>query len=64
MSKIDLTINREILAKNVAKAKDNGVIIPTIAQMQNPKTIPAPIQEKLKGVGLWDVNPQIGRAHV
>ena len=57
MSKIDLTINREILAKNVAKAKDNGVIIPTIAQMQNPETIPAPIQEKLKGVGLWDVNP-------
>ena len=41
MSKIDLTINREILAKNVAKAKDNGVIIPTIAQMQNPETIRA-----------------------
>ena len=31
MSKIDLTINKEVLAKNVAKAKENNVIIPTIA---------------------------------
>ena len=57
MSKIDLTINKEVLAKNVAKAKENNVIIPTIAQMQNPETIPGAIQEKLKTVGLWDVNP-------
>ena len=57
MSKIDLTIHREILSKNVQKARENNVIIPTIAQMQNPETIPAPIQEKLRGVGLWDVNP-------
>ena len=28
MSKIDLTINKEVLAKNVAKAKENNVIIP------------------------------------
>ena len=57
MSKIDLTINKEILQKNIQKAKENNVIIPTIAQMQNPETIPAAIQEKLKSVGLWDVNP-------
>ena len=57
MSKIDLSINRDVLQKNVQKARENGVIIPTIAQMQNPASIPAPIQERLKGVGLWDVNP-------
>ena len=57
MSRIDLTINRETLAKNVRKARENNVIIPTFHQMQNPETIPAAIQEKLKSVGLWDVNP-------
>ncbi len=57
MSRIDLTINRETLAKNVRKARENNVIIPTFHQMQNPESIPAAIQEKLKSVGLWDVNP-------
>ena len=33
MSKIDLTINREGLAHNIQKAKENNIIIPTIAQM-------------------------------
>ena len=44
MSKIDLTIHREIRSKNVQKARENNVIIPTIAQMQNPETTPAPIR--------------------
>ena len=42
---------------NIKKAKENGIIIPTIAQMEHPETIPEKIQEKLKTVGLWDVNP-------
>ncbi len=54
---IDLKKNEAVLAKNVAKAKENGVLIPTIAQMKDPSLIPAEIQEKLKTVGLWDVNP-------
>ena len=57
MGKIDLTINKTGLAHNIQKAKENNVIIPTIAQMQHPETIPEKIQEKLKNVGLWDVNP-------
>ena len=57
MGKIDLTINKTGLAHNIQKAKENNVIIPTIAQMQHPETIPEKIQEKLKNVGLWDVEP-------
>jgi len=57
MSKIDLTIHKEGLQHNIDKARENNIIIPTFAQMQNPETIPEKIQEKLKGVGLWDVNP-------
>ncbi|MET0017825.1 pyridoxal-5-phosphate-dependent protein subunit beta [Oscillibacter sp.] len=54
---IDLTKNSKGLAHNIEKAKENHVVIPTIAQMQHPETIPEKIQSKLKNVGLWDVNP-------
>ena len=57
MGKIDLSINKVGLEHNIQKAKENNVIIPTIAQMQHPETIPEKIQAKLKNVGLWDVNP-------
>ena len=57
MSKIDLTIHKEGLQHNIDKARENNIIIPTFAQMQGPEAIPEKIQEKLKGVGLWDVNP-------
>lgn len=54
---IDFTIQKEGLAHNIAKARENGILIPTIAQMQHPQTIPGKVQDRLKGVGLWDVNP-------
>ena len=55
---IDLTINEENLARNVLKARENNVIIPTIKQMRDPaRFVPERIMEKLPGVGLWDLNP-------
>ena len=57
MSKIDLSIHQEGLQHNIQKAKENHIIIPTISQMQHPETIPEKIQDRLKDVGLWDVNP-------
>ena len=49
---IDLTINKTGLEHNLRKAKENRIIIPTIAQMQHPETIPEKIRERLKTVGL------------
>ncbi|MEY8261948.1 pyridoxal-phosphate dependent enzyme [Oscillospiraceae bacterium 50-60] len=54
---IDLSINKQGLAHNIKKAKENGIIIPTVAQMQRPETIPEKVQDKLKTLGLWDVDP-------
>ncbi|HOO27552.1 MAG TPA: pyridoxal-5-phosphate-dependent protein subunit beta [Lachnospiraceae bacterium] len=54
---IDLTRNEEALEKNIKTARENNIIIPTFAQMKNPELIPEAIVEKLKTVGLWDVNP-------
>ncbi len=54
---IDLRINKEGLANNIRKAKENNIIIPTFAQMQNPDLIPEKIKAKLTTTGLWDFDP-------
>lgn len=54
---IDLRINKEGLAHNIQKAKENNIIIPTFAQMQNPSLVPEAIKAKLTKTGLWDVDP-------
>lgn len=54
---IDFKINEQGLKHNIEKARENNIIIPTISQMQNPDLIPEKIKDKLKDVGLWDINP-------
>ena len=54
---IDLRINKVGLAHNIQKAKENNIIIPTFAQMQNPALVPEAIQARLAVTGLWDVDP-------
>jgi cysteine synthase len=54
---IDLTIDKTALQKNIHKARENGIIVPTLSQMRNPQTVPAPVLERLKKTGLWDVDP-------
>lgn len=54
---IDLTVNEERLKNVVKRAKDRGIIIPTLAQLKDPSLIPDEIKDKLKNVGLWDLNP-------
>lgn len=54
---IDLTIHRERLERNIKKARENQVVIPTYGQMMHPETIPGKLQDKLSKTGLWEVNP-------
>ena len=53
---IDLTKNEAVLKKSVQRAKERNIIIPTFRQMQHPEEIPAAIRERLKQIGLWDVD--------
>lgn len=53
---IDLTVNEEVLAKVLERAKEKNIIIPTIEQMRNPELIPQKIKNELKNIGLWDIN--------
>ncbi len=54
---IDLNINEEQLNKTVKSAKERNIVIPTLAQMKDPNKIPEYIKEKLKNIGLWDIDP-------
>ncbi len=53
---IDLSINEEQLKRTVQRAREKNIIMPTFEQMKNPELIPDEIKEKLKDVGLWDIN--------
>lgn len=54
---IDLTINEEQLRRTVQRGREKNIIIPTFKQMINPELIPEQIKEKLRNIGLWDINP-------
>ena len=54
---IDLTIHRQALDRNIQKVREGGVVIPTFENMKHPETVPEPIRARLRGVGLWDVDP-------
>ncbi len=53
---INLSINEGKLKNAVKRAAEEGVILPTFEQMKNPELIPDRIKEKLKNVGLWEIN--------
>ncbi len=57
MSAIIKQLYPDIIKKSAERCKKHGITIPTFAQMRNPALVPAEISEKLKSIGLWDVNP-------
>lgn len=54
---IDKVVDQQVLGKAVQRYREKGIILPTFAQMRNPELIPGAIQDKLKNIGLWDLNP-------
>jgi cysteine synthase A len=55
---IDLTVYEDKLQRAVARARDRNIIIPTFAQMKDPKLIPEAIKKELGDIGLWDIDPR------
>ncbi len=54
---ITTIVNPEIRAKAVQRFREKGILLPTFAQMRNPDLIPSEIKDKLKNIGLWDLDP-------
>ena len=57
MSKIIKQLHPEVIRKTAERCRRRGIVLPTFAQLRDPALIPQTIRRKLKGVGLWDVNP-------
>lgn len=52
-----MKINETIVNKAAALCRQRGIVIPTFAQMRDPSLVPAQVKQRLKSVGLWDVDP-------
>lgn len=51
------SVNERVLEEAVGRCRERNIIIPTFAQQRDPSMVPATIQDRLKTVGLWDVDP-------
>jgi cysteine synthase len=54
---IDLTINGDQLKRALERARERNLVIPTFEEMIHPEQISESIKNKLKNIGLWEVNP-------
>ncbi len=54
---IDLSVRPDVLSRNIRRAREQGVVIPTYAQMKDPSKIPPEILDKLRTTGLWEIDP-------
>ena len=53
---IDLRIQEAQRKKNIQRCREQGIILPTYAQMRDPSKVPASVKSELSGIGLWDVH--------
>lgn len=53
---IDLTIHPDALQRTIERARERGIVIPTFAEQKHPEQIDLRITERLKQIGLWEVN--------
>jgi len=51
------TINEAVVKKSAARCRERGIRIPTFAQMKHPALIPQAVRDRLRHVGMWDIDP-------
>ena len=54
---IDKITDEKVLQNAINRFRERKITLPTFAQMRNPDQIPDAIKDKLKNVGLWEINP-------
>jgi cysteine synthase A len=54
---IDHVVDERVLASAAARFRERGILLPTFAQLRQPETIPAAVVERLRTLGLWDLEP-------
>jgi len=46
----------KVLENTIKRCRERHIILPTYKEMRNPNLIPEKITDKLKNIGLWDLN--------
>ena len=54
---IDFSIHSDSRARNIKKAKENNIVLPTIAQLKDPNKVPEEILAQLRKTGMQDFSP-------
>jgi cysteine synthase len=54
---INRVVDEEVVKKTAKHFAKKGIILPTFAQQRNPHLVPGKIKDKLKTIGLWDLDP-------
>ena len=50
-------IRDSVRRKSMQRAQSRNIVLPTFAQQKDPALIPPEIRERLRSVGLWDLDP-------
>ncbi|MBI5538774.1 MAG: pyridoxal-phosphate dependent enzyme [Bacteroidia bacterium] len=50
-------VNHDVRKKAIERLREKGIVLPTFAQMRDPQLISEKIKDKLKNIGLWELNP-------
>ena len=53
----DKIVNNDALQNAVKRFKEQNIILPTFEQQRHPELIPQKIKDKLKNIGLWEIDP-------
>ena len=54
---VDTVVDPEVRARAVARYRERGIVLPTFAQMRDPSLVPENVRDRLRGIGLWDLDP-------
>jgi len=57
ISPINTIIDKQVLQNAISRYAEKGIILPTFEQMINPEIIPEQVKDKLKDIGLNEINP-------
>jgi len=54
---IDKVLNPEVRSRAVGLYREQGIVLPTFAQMKEPSLVPEKVRARLGDLGLWDLDP-------
>ena len=52
-----MQVDEGVLRRTVERFRERRILLPTFGQMRHPSSVPRNVRDRLRKVGLWDVDP-------